>query len=103
MRRAVFEEQPRLAAYDQEGCVALAAYRHAQGTDLARQFRAYSEPLVAFLRGLTPAEWERVGVHAEMGALTVHQLATIEAEHEGEHLAQISALVGMTGAAGNAG
>ena len=100
MRRAVIEGRPQLAAYDQEGCVALAAYRYAQGADLARQFRAYSEPLVAFLRGLADAEWERVGVHAEMGPLTVLELARIEADHERDHIAQISALVGQSGAAG---
>lgn len=92
MRRTVFEERPTLVVYDQEACVALAAYQYALASDLARQFRAYSEPLVAFLRGLDPADWERVGVHEEMGPLTVRELATVEANHEQEHIAQIEAL-----------
>lgn len=96
MRRAVYEDRPTLAAYDQEGCVALAAYQYTLASDLACQFRAYSEPLVAFLRGLDPAAWERAGVHEEMGPLTVRELVAIEADHEAEHIAQIEALASGT-------
>lgn len=94
MRRAVFEDRPQLDPYDQEGCVALAAYRYALGPDLARQFRAFSEPVTAFLRVIAPSDWERVGVHGEMGPLTVRQLVTIEVDHEREHIEQIERMSG---------
>jgi hypothetical protein len=89
MRLIAFEDHPRLEAYDQDSFVRLAAYRYIPAPELARQLRAISEPLTAFLRELSPDAWERVGVHDELGPLTLHQIVTIEARHEGEHVEQI--------------
>lgn len=92
MRRVALEERPRLPGYDQDDFVALAAYRYVPAADLARVFRATSESLVTFLRGLSASDWQREGIHEERGSLTVLQIAAIEAEHETEHVEQITRL-----------
>jgi hypothetical protein len=89
MRLAAFEDHPRLEPYDQDGFVRLAAYRYIPAPELMRQFRAISEPTVAFLRGVGPDDWGRVAVHDERGALTLREIVAIEEEHEREHVEQI--------------
>ena len=90
--RRTLEDRPSLESYDQDAFVRLGAYRYIPATELARQFRTISEPTVAFLRRLDAQAWERAGVHDERGALTLRELAEIEAEHEREHVEQIERL-----------
>ncbi|HET9111301.1 MAG TPA: DinB family protein [Ktedonobacterales bacterium] len=85
MRLAVYEERPRLEAFDQDALVRLAAYRYTPADSLLREFRLVNAANVALLRGLTPQQWERVGMHAERGPLTVRQMVEIEANHERDH------------------
>ncbi len=92
MRLAALEDRPHLDLYDQEAFVRLGAYRYIPAAELARQFRAISEPTVAFLRGLDAATWEQVGIHDEYGELALRQIVAIEADHEREHVAQIERL-----------
>lgn len=92
MRRVALEDRPLLEPYDQDAFVSLGAYRLYPAADLARVFRAVSEPTVAFLRGLSPDAWKREGVHAETGPLTLLDVVRVEAEHEREHIEQIEAL-----------
>ncbi len=85
MRMAVYEERPRLELFDQDALVRLAAYRYTPVDMLLREFRLVNAANVALLRGLTPEQWERVGMHAERGPLTVRQMVEIEANHERDH------------------
>jgi hypothetical protein len=71
--------------------VRLAAYRYLPVAMLAREFRLLSEANVASLRGLTPEQWQRTGVHSERGSITLHDIVTIEVEHELGHARSLSA------------
>jgi len=95
MRRVVYEQSPALASYDEEGEVRLAAYRYWRLDILLRSFRVLSEDTVAFLRGLPDEAWQRSGVHAENGPLTLHDIVTIEAKHEQVHARQLAAALGV--------
>ncbi len=86
MRLAVYEDTPRLEPFDQDALVRLAAYRYLPREALAREFRLVSATTVAWLRGLGAAQWERTGVHAERGPLSVRAMVEIEAGHELEHV-----------------
>lgn len=90
MRLAVFEERPTLEPFDQDSLVRMTAYRYQAPSELARQFRVVSEANVAFLRGLAPEQWERVGVHAERGPLTTREIAAVQSGHEQAHIAQLT-------------
>jgi hypothetical protein len=48
--------------------------------------------MVALLRGLTPEELDRHGVHAERGKETIRHLLRLYAGHDRNHLAQIEGL-----------
>lgn len=97
MRMVALEDRPRLVAYDQDTFVRLAAYRHIPARDLARQFRAASEPLIAFLRELGPVSWDRAGVHDERGELTLRDIVSLEVAHEVEHVEQLERMSASVG------
>ncbi len=86
MRRAVYEDRPQLELFDQDALVRLAAYRYTPIESLAREFRLVSESNVALLRGLSPEQWERVGIHSERGPISVRAMVEIEASHELDHV-----------------
>ncbi len=91
MRLVVYEETPELPVYDQDTFVRLAAYRYLSPETLAQEFRLISAANLALLRGLRPEQWERVGLHAERGQLTLRDIVAIEAQHERDHARQIAA------------
>ena len=58
-------------------------------------FRIRREGLLAHLRALTPAQWQRGGIHPVRGRMTVADFATLIAWHDDNHLDQLRrALVG---------
>ena len=92
VRRLSEEENPTLVPYDQE---ALARDRDYQGDDVRRvrtALRAFWGGLAYQLEGLTDEQWERAGVHPEIGRVTVRSRAELAVEHGQAHLAQLRAL-----------
>ena len=90
MRLAVYEDNPHLEPFDQDTLVRLAAYRYIAPETLAQEFRLVTASNVALLRGLRPEQWERIGVHAQRGPLTVREMVEIEARHESDHALQLA-------------
>src|SRR5487761_2154894 len=91
MRLALYEDTPQLEEFDQDAFVRLAAYRYTPIEALAREYRLVSATTVALLRGLRPDQWERVGVHPEVGPLTIRRMVEIAAGHELNHARQLAA------------
>ena len=92
VRRLAEEENPTLAPYDQE---ALAIERDYKGDDIRRvrtALRAFWGGLAYQLEGLTDEQWERAGIHPEIGRVTVRSQAERQVEEGREHLAQLRAL-----------
>jgi len=86
------EENPTLVPYDQE---ALARERDYQGDDIRRvrtALRAFWGGLAYQLEGLSDEQWERAGIHPEIGTVTVRSRAEQQVEHDREHLAQVRAM-----------
>jgi hypothetical protein len=52
-------------------------------------FRRRREETLALLRTLTPAQWQRGGVHAVRGRITVGDFVTLMAWHDDNHLDQL--------------
>ena len=48
--------------------------------------------LAHMLRGVTPADFERVGTHETLGQITLQALLENLASHEEEHIAQLEAM-----------
>ena len=83
-----------LPAFDE---VAWARLLAAGGAALADQVEAFAlrrSELVAILRTLDAARWNRAGEHEVRGRMTVAELCEDIATHEAEHRAQLEALIG---------
>jgi len=55
------------------------------------RFRAVRENTVTILDSLTDEEWQRVGIHDELGELTVAALVQRLVDHDAAHLDQLRA------------
>ena len=92
VRRLVEEDKPTLEPYDQE---AWAIERDYRGDDIGRvrtAVRAFWGGLAYQLEGLSNEQWQRAGLHPEIGPVTVRSRAELEVEHAREHIAQIEAI-----------
>jgi hypothetical protein len=56
-------------------------------------FRLLREANLRMLAKLTPDEWQRSGVHAERGRITVQDLARHTAGHDLNHIDQLRRLL----------
>ena len=92
-RRAVMmrdEDHPRLPGYDHE---AMAIERAYQGEDLSAAYQTLCESrarFIEFFTALTPAQWERGGVHPERGGFTMTDAAIQVGLHDLDHMEQIT-------------
>jgi hypothetical protein len=89
MRRVAREEKPKLEAFDESMALRIAGYRWKRLEPLLAEFRIVSDDTLAFLRGLTPGDWTRVGRHPTLGRVSLSDLARIEMEHERDHARQL--------------
>ncbi len=82
-------ENPTLQDKD-EGQVALDNdYAHADPAESLARYKANRAELVAFLRTLTPAQWERIANHIEVGPITLTAQAVLVGAHDGYHRQQV--------------
>jgi hypothetical protein len=52
-------------------------------------FRSRREESLAFLRGLTPEQWDRGAIHPTRGRMTIDDFVTLETWHDENHLEQL--------------
>jgi len=82
--------RPVLPGYDEGQWAIDHDYAHA---DVERQLACFAERrrrLVALLESLGPQDWERVGLHTEVGEITLEGLAVLVLGHDGYHTRQIA-------------
>ncbi len=82
-----------LASFDQLLWARLGGYAEADPRGSLATFKALRQANLAMFQRLTPAEWERFGVHAERGKMTLLDLATQIAGHDLNHLAQVKQIL----------
>ena len=85
-----------LAGFDQDKWAAWGRYQEWEAEDALTMFRLLRDANLRLLRGLTPEEWTRSGVHAERGRITIADLARHMAGHDRNHLEQIRRLVQLS-------
>lgn len=78
-----------LSPYNQDLWNTLGDYRSRPPSDSLQVFRMLRENNLRMLDRLTPEQWERYGMHAERGRLTVRELVQLIAGHDLNHLDQI--------------
>ncbi len=85
-------DEPPLPAFDERIWAEVAGYLtlHPR-VSLDLYFRRRIE-LAHMLRGVAPADFERVGTHETLGQITLQVLLENLASHEEEHIAQLEAI-----------
>jgi len=89
LRTAVTQPGGMLPAFDEdEWATRFGPLEDDPHRSLAR-FRALRDATVAIVESLTDDEWDRVGLHEELGELSVRQLVDRLVAHDGNHLDQL--------------
>lgn len=86
--RILEEDTPSLDEYDDSLWAIEHAYREQDPRAALREFSARRADLVARLEGLQPEEWNRVGVLAKHGRVTLHWLLDRFCDHDAKHVVQ---------------
>jgi uncharacterized damage-inducible protein DinB len=87
MKRIIAEEKPTLDAWDQSAFVAKLDYHNYPVKEVCEVFRLNRAIMVAILRRLPDAAFERVGIHPEIGPITLGQILRIYVNHVDHHMA----------------
>ena len=93
LKRSVADAKPLYWAIDPDRWTARLAYPERSLAIAAGLFFAQHSALLEFLKSVTSAEWDRAGVHSDVGRLTVGDLATKVVWHAAHHLDQVEAAV----------
>ena len=82
-----------LAVFDQERWARLGDYSAWNPWVALQMFRLLREANVRMLHRLTGEEWERFGIHADRGRITVRDLAQHMTGHDRNHIEQIRSIL----------
>ena len=93
-RQMIEDSGCQLASFDQDLWSRVGNYRSWKPADALEMFRLLREANLRMLNNLTDEEWERYGVHAERGRISVRDLARHMAGHDMNHVEQIGSILG---------
>lgn len=97
------EDEPILKPFDQERWAQTADAQAAPVADSLRLLQGLHARWVALLERLDETQWQRRGLHPEVGYLTPEDLLRSYAAHGQAHLDQIARLLAASGQAGQDG
>jgi len=93
-RQMLEYESPELAGFDQDLWAGLGDYAAWKAQEALDMFRLLREANLRMFARLTPAQWQRGGVHAERGKMTVQGLCRHMAAHDLNHIEQVQQILG---------
>ena len=93
-RQMIEHDGGPLSSYDQDLWEALGEYASRDAEKSLQLFRLLREANLRMFDRLTPQQWQRHGVHAERGRMSVRDLAVQVAGHDLNHVAQIRTILG---------
>jgi hypothetical protein len=82
-------DEPRLLAADPDRWADERQYQRNDAAAALGAFRARRAESLALLRGLTPGQWERGGIHPTRGRMTIADLVRLMVWHDDNHVEQI--------------
>ena len=91
-----------LVSFDQDLWYELGDYSRRDPHESLQLFRMLRDGNLRMFDKLTPEQWQKGGVHAERGPMTVADLARQIAGHDINHVAQVEKILAAEQAAGNA-
>jgi uncharacterized damage-inducible protein DinB len=83
-----------LLGFDQELWAGLGDYSSWKPQEALEMFRLLREANLRMFARLTPEQWQRHGVHAERGKMTVQGLCRHMAAHDVNHIDQVRKILG---------
>jgi uncharacterized damage-inducible protein DinB len=92
-RQMVEHECPDLRDFDQDLWAKLGDYAAWHPNEALEMFRLLREANLRMFATLTPEQWERTGMHAERGKITVRGQVTHMAAHDVNHIEQIERIL----------
>lgn len=93
-RQMLEYDGPQLAGFNQELWAEWSDYKSWEPDQALAMFRLLREANLKMLSRLTPEQWERHGIHAERGKITVRELCRHMAAHDINHIEQIQRILG---------
>jgi DinB superfamily len=93
VQRMVNEDCPQLATYDQEAIAAAGGYAGQGAQETLQNFHNHRTANLTYLKSLPAEIGDRVGMHPELGPITIAQLLNEWAFHDLGHLRQMAELV----------
>src|SRR5689334_3523370 len=86
-----------LMGFDQDRWARLGDYDAWTAREGLDMFRLLREANLRMFAQLTPEEWQRSGVHAERGRMTVAELARHMVRHDANHIEQVRRILEQSG------
>lgn len=93
-RQMIEHDGIALPGFDQDLWARLGDYESWTTSEALAMFRLLREANLRIFARLTPDEWQRHGIHAERGRMTVEELARHMAGHDARHIEQVRRLLG---------
>ena len=93
-RQMLEYDGPELLGFDQEMWARVGDYAWWQPREALEMFRLLREANLRMFAQLTPVQWQRHGVHAERGEITVRELCRHMAAHDMNHIDQVRRILG---------
>ena len=88
--QAILEmDEPRFLPVQPDRWATERQYLRNDAAEALAAFRARRAECLAFLRGLPPEQWERGGIHATRGRMTIKDFVAMMAWHDDNHLDQL--------------
>ncbi|MFQ5829780.1 MAG: DinB family protein, partial [Candidatus Methylomirabilia bacterium] len=82
-------DEPKLLPVEPDRWALERQYLRNDAAEALQAFRARREETLKLLNSLTPEQWERAGIHATRGPMTVKDFAAFMAWHDDNHLDQL--------------
>jgi hypothetical protein len=89
LRRILTEEAPPIPAYDEQVLARRLRYRERPVEPALRAIEALRATTGEILDGLAEGDWQRAGVHSELGPFSAERWLEVNAPHAHDHAAQI--------------
>lgn len=83
-------DDPKFAGVNPDRWAVERQYLRNDVTDALAAFRKRREETIAFLRGLKGDQWQRAGIHAVRGRMTIDDFLALIAWHDDNHLDQLT-------------
>ncbi len=93
IRMAIAQSGTTIQAFDEQKWAKEFRYESVDWKQALEVFLALRKSNITILKGLTPTQWKRFGIHEERGKETIERMVQMYAGHDVNHLKQIEGMI----------